>query len=157
MEDEKKKKICFASSSGGHFDELMALRPLMDEYDSFVVTEKTAYQVDARGVRAYYMLQVNRREASCLFRLLVNAFRALRICAKERPDVIISTGVLAVIPMCLICKLFGKKLIYIESVANVTRLSKSGKLLLPFADQFYVQWPGLAEMYPKAIYLGRLY
>ncbi|KAE8324120.1 oligosaccharide biosynthesis protein Alg14-like protein [Aspergillus sergii] len=33
--------------------------------------------------------------------------------------------------------------IFIESWARVTTLSLSGKLLLPFADRFLVQWPGL--------------
>lgn len=33
--------------------------------------------------------------------------------------------------------------IYVESWARVTSLSLSGKLLLPFADRFLVQWPAL--------------
>ncbi|KAE8371704.1 UDP-N-acetylglucosamine transferase subunit alg14 [Aspergillus bertholletiae] len=33
--------------------------------------------------------------------------------------------------------------IFIESWARVTTLSLSGKILLPFADRFLVQWPGL--------------
>ena len=40
----KKNKICFASSSGGHFEQLMMLKPLMEKYDSFIVTEKTSYK-----------------------------------------------------------------------------------------------------------------
>ena len=31
-------KICFAASSGGHFEQLMMLKPLMEKYESFVVT-----------------------------------------------------------------------------------------------------------------------
>ena len=50
------------------------------------------------------------------------------------------TGVLATIPMCLLVKLFGGKLIYIESCAKVTSPTETGKLLYRFADQFYVQW-----------------
>lgn len=38
-------KICFAASSGGHFEQLMMLKPLMEKYESFVVTEKTGYEV----------------------------------------------------------------------------------------------------------------
>ena len=40
-----KKKVCFAASSGGHFEQLTMLKPLMDKYNSFVVTEKTTYNV----------------------------------------------------------------------------------------------------------------
>ena len=76
---------------------------------------------------------------------------------KEKPDVVISTGVLAMIPMCLIAKFHGKKLIYIESFAKVTSATKTGKLLYKFADKFYVQWPQMREVYPNAIYLGGIY
>ena len=41
----KNTKICFAASSGGHFEQLMMLAPLMDKYESFVVTEKTNYSI----------------------------------------------------------------------------------------------------------------
>ena len=57
-------RVCFAASSGGHLAELMMLCPLMEQYDSFLVTEKTAYRAAAEGMRCYYLLQVNRREVS---------------------------------------------------------------------------------------------
>ena len=43
MDEKKKIKICFAASSGGHYEQLMMLKPLMKKYDSFVITEKTDY------------------------------------------------------------------------------------------------------------------
>ncbi|KAF7116370.1 hypothetical protein CNMCM5793_004614 [Aspergillus hiratsukae] len=39
---------------------------------------------------------------------------------------------------------FRLRTIYVESWARVTTFSLSGKLLLPFADRFLVQWPALA-------------
>ena len=157
--DKKKRtlKICFAASSGGHFDQLMMLRPLMEQHDSFIVTEKTAYETNVQGIKTYYMIQVNREEINCLLKLLVNTFKSLRLYFSEKPDVIICTGVLAMIPLCLICKLFGKKLVFIESFAKVTSPTRSGKLLYRFADQFYVQWPQMLEVYPNAIYVGGIY
>lgn len=157
--DKKKRtlKICFAASSGGHFDQLMMLRPLMEQHDSFIVTEKTAYETNVEGIKTYYMIQVNREEINCLLKLLVNTFKSLRLYFAEKPDVIICTGVLAMIPLCLICKLFGKKLVFIESFAKVTSPTRSGKLLYRFADQFYVQWPQMLEVYPSAIYVGGIY
>ena len=81
----------------------------------------------------------------------------LPVLLKEKPDVVICTGVLAMIPICLIAKIAGKKLIYIESFAKVTSPTKTGKLLYKFADQFYVQWKPMLEVYPEAIYLGGIY
>lgn len=154
---EKKKKICFAASSGGHFEQLMMLKPLMQKYDSFIITEQTTYNTKVEGIPEYYMLQVNREEKTCIFKMMANFFRSLKIYFKEKPDVVICTGVLAMIPICLISKLAGKKLIYIESFAKVTSPTLSGKLLYKFADHFYVQWPQMKEIYPDAIYLGGIY
>ena len=105
----------------------------------------------------YYLLQVNRREKSFIVRMIWNVFRSLWIYLKENPDVVVCTGVLAMIPMCLLAKLFGKKLIYIESFAKVTSGTETGKLLYRFADEFYVQWEPMLEVYPKAVYLGGIY
>lgn len=154
----EKKKICFAASSGGHYEQLMMLKPLMEKYDSFIITEKTSYDTSVEGVRTYTMKQVNRKELSFLPRMIINTFRSLRIYMKEKPDVVISTGVLAMIPMCLIAKKFGKKkLIFIESFAKVTSATQTGKLLYRYADRFYVQWPQMKEIYPNALYLGGIY
>ena len=153
----KKKTICFAASTGGHFEQLMMLRPLMEQYDSFILTEKTSYASAKATDRVYYLRQVNRKEKSWLFAMLANAFRSWWIFLKERPRVVICTGVLAMIPMCLLCKLFGGKLIYIESFAKVTSPTETGKLLHKFADKFYVQWESMLEVYPDATFVGCIY
>lgn len=157
MREKKKTKICFAASSGGHYEQLLMLKPLMEEYESFVVTEKTFYKTEIKNEKMYYLKQVNRKEKSFILRMIANAFLSLRIIIVEKPDVIICTGVLAMIPMCLLMKLFGKKLIYIESFAKVTSPTETGKLLYKFADRFYVQWESMKEFYPKAICLGGIY
>lgn len=157
MSKERTIKICFAASTGGHFEQLLMLKPLMEKYDSFVITEETAYNAEVKGQKMYYMKMVNRKEATFLPRMIVNTFRSLKIFLQEKPDVVICTGVLAMIPICLISKLAGKKLIFIESFAKVTSPTLTGKLLYKFADQFYVQWEQMLEIYPKAIYLGGIY
>ena len=146
---KKNKKLCFAASSGGHFE--------MEKYDSFLITEKTDYKAEVKGVKMYYLHQVNRIEWFFPLEMIGNSFKSIIIFIKERPDVVITTGVLAMIPICLIAKVFGKKLIYIESFAKVRSANETGKLMYKFADQFYVQWPQMKEIYPNAIYLGGIY
>lgn len=153
----EKLKICFAASSGGHLEQLMMLKPLMDKYDSFILTERTSYSVNTKGTKTYYVKQVNRREKGLLPKLLWDSVQSLRIFLRERPDAVICTGVLAVLPMCVICKLFRRKVIFIESFAKVTSATKSGEFVYKFADQFYVQWESMLKVYPKAIYLGGIY
>ena len=157
MSKNKNIKICFAASTGGHFEQLLMLKPLMEKYDSFVITEETLYRAEVEGQKMYYMKMVNRKESTFLPRILVNVWRSLKIYFQEKPDIVICTGVLAMIPMCLLAKLMGKKLIYIESFAKVTSPTLTGKLLYKFADQFYVQWEQMLDIYPNAIYLGGIY
>ena len=154
---KKKKKLCFAASSGGHFEQLLMLKPLMQKYDSFILTEKTHYKVNIDNQKIYYVRQVNRKEKTFIFKLIGNALKSLFIFIKERPDVVITTGVLAMIPMCLLSKLFRKKLIYIESFAKITSPTETGKMMYKYADRFYVQWESMLEFYPDAICLGGIY
>lgn len=149
-------KLCFASSSGGHYEQLLMMKPLMKKYNGFIVTEKTGYNASV-DVPCVYVKQINRKELLCIPKLLVNTFIAAKVLLKEKPDAIICTGVLAVLPLCILGKLFGKKIIYLESFAKVTSATLSGKLVYKFADRFYVQWEEMLQIYPDAVYKGGIY
>lgn len=150
-------KVCFASSSGGHFEQLLMLRPLMGEYDSFILTERTQYQSPVSGKRIYLMKKVIPIDRFWVPWTIVNIVRSFVIFLRERPDVVISTGVFITVPVCVFAKLFGKKVIYIESFAKVTSPTKTGRFLYKFADRFYVQWESMLNVYPKAVCLGGIY
>ena len=154
----KKKKICLISSSGGHFEQLLMLRKLSEDYDTFIVTEKTKYNKKDKKIN-YYVSQVNRKEILFIFKMLLIAIKSFFIFIKERPDVIISTGVLAAIPMLFIGHIFKKKVIYLESFAKISSPTMTGNLIYKkhIADQFYVQWESMKEFYPNAIYKGGIY
>ena len=150
-------RLCFAASSGGHLEELLMLRPLMERYDSFIVTEKTAYTAALNGVRCRYLLQVNRRQRSCLPRMALNAAHSLLICLAERPDAVVCVGALATVPLCLLARALGARLVFIESYAKVHTPTRTGRLLYRFAHRFYIQWPELQEHYPNALYAGGVF
>lgn len=150
-------KVCFAASSGGHFEQLLMLKPLMEKYDSFILTEKTPYTAGTQSQTTYYLKQVNRKEWKFLFLIIADFFKSVSIYHKEKPDVVICTGVLATIPMCLIAKFHRRKVVYIESFAKVNTPTETGKFMYKYADRFYVQWEAMKEIYPDAIYLGGIY
>ena len=149
------KKICFIASSGGHFEQLMMLKPIMKKHRSFIVTEKTNYSVNT-DQKVYYLKQVNRHEVEFILLMILNSFKSLKIFLKEKPDVIISTGALSV-PICVIGKVFGKKIIFIESFAKITSPTLTGRFIYKFADRFYIQWESLRKFYPNAINKGGIY
>ena len=76
---------------------------------------------------------------------------------KIRPKVIVTTGTHTAVPMCYIGKLFFRKIVYIETIANSKTKTLSGKLVYPIADTFIVQWESMLKLYPKAIYGGWIY
>ena len=149
------KKICFIASSGGHFEQLMMLKPLINSYDSFIITEKTRYCSESNDI--YYLQQLNRKDPKFIFIFIKNIYISFKLFKKYKPDIIISTGVLSAIPMLFIGKLFKKKIIYIESFAKINSPTLTGKIIYKIADQFYVQWEEMLKVYPKAIYMGGIY
>lgn len=151
-------KICFAASTGGHYEQLLLLKPLMDKYNSFLITEKTEYKTNSiENRKIYYLKQVNRKERWFPICIFINLLRSFKIFMKEKPDIVITTGVLSMIPISMIAKVCRKKLIYIESFSKISSPTLTGKFLYKFADQFYVQWKELLNIYPKAIYKGGIY
>ena len=154
----KRRKICFAASSGGHLEEVLLLRSMLqEECDSVILTEKTSYAIHAGGAKIYSLHPVNRKEKTWLPWMFVNTWISFRMFLKEKPDAVITTGALAVIPVCLFAKLFRKKLIFMETFAVITEPSATGRFLYRFADRFYIQWESLKESYPGAVYLGGIY
>ena len=76
---------------------------------------------------------------------------------KFKPDVIVTTGEHTCVAMCYIAKIIKKKVIYIESFANIETKTLTGKLIYPIADKFIVQWKSMLKLYPKAIYEGWIF
>jgi len=151
--DNKKLKLCLISSSGGHYEQLSMLKKLEEIYDVFWVTEKTSYKDNAD----YYLKQTGSKDIFMLFKMIINFFKTLRFWIKEKPDAIITTGTMIVLPACFLAKLFKKKIIYIETFARVRDCTKTGKLMYKYADLFIYQWEYLKEFYPNGVYGGSIY
>ena len=95
------KKYCFAASMGGHLEEIACLKDIAREVDSFLVTEKGGFQEIRFCNRTRYVLQINRKEKTFLFKFIVLWVQSLIIMLQEKPDCVISTGALATFPISL--------------------------------------------------------
>lgn len=155
------KKVLFISSTGGHLSELLQLKPLFAEYDSYLITEKTKSTAGLReeyGKKVSYLVYGSRHHpVSYLFKFTWNILKSFWLFLKIRPAVVVTTGTHTAVPMCYIAKLFRKKVIFIETFANRETCTESGKMVYPIADVFIVQWESMLERYPKAIYGGWIY
>lgn len=152
------KKVMFVSSSGGHLTELLKLQSLFNNYNYMLVTEETETTKSLKEkYNVKYMMYGSRQYIfSYIFIFLYNIFRSIELMITFNPKVVVTTGAHTGGIVCFIAKLFGKKVIYIESLAKVNTLSLTGKLMYLIADKFYVQWEELAEKYKKSEYIGRL-
>ena len=92
-----------------------------------------------------------------IFKFSINCFKSFYFYLKIRPNIIITTGTHTAVPMCYIGKLFGSKVIFIETLANRTSKTLSGKLVYPIADLFVVQWEEMKKHYPNAVCWGWLF
>ena len=89
LKKRERKKVCLISSSGGHFEQLLMLRKLSDDYDTFIVTEKTKYNKKDKKID-HYISQVNRKEILFIFKMLLITIKSLFIYLREKPDVILT-------------------------------------------------------------------
>ena len=157
----KKKRVLFISSTGGHLEELMQLKPMFEKYDYYIVTEKTKSNLNLinKYPKKVSLLTYGTKKNMLTypFILLINSFKSLFIYLKFRPKFIVSTGSHTAGPMCCIGKILGSKIIYIETFANSKTKSVAGSLVYKFADLFIVQWEEMLEVYPNSVYGGWIF
>ncbi|WEG13385.1 PssD/Cps14F family polysaccharide biosynthesis glycosyltransferase [Pullulanibacillus sp. KACC 23026] len=149
----KKPKICLVSSSGGHWEQLQKLQPLLEKYEGFMVTEQTRFEAEAK----YFMRQTDLKDKTMPFKMLWNTIYALFIWFKESPDFVITTGTMVAFPFYLLSVVFRKKFIFIETFGRANMPTVAGKIMEKHSDLFIVQWETQKKFYKKAIYGGCLY
>lgn len=91
-------------------------------------------------------------------------FVSLRLVYQLKPSLLLVNGPGTCLPVCLsiavlryLC-LVKTKIIFVESVCRVKKLSMTGIILYKFriADKIMVQWSELATKYPRTTYVGIL-
>lgn len=155
------KKVMFISSMGGHLSELMQLKSIFKNYDYKIVTEKhksTNWLSGRYKSKVEYLSTGNKDNMlKYIFVMPYNVIKSFIIFFKFKPDVIVTTGAHTCVAMCYIAKIFRKKVIYIESFANIETKTLTGRLIYPIADVFVVQWKSMLKLYPKAVWEGWIF
>ena len=150
-------KFCVGASSGGHMSELAALLAFQDRWpvrpDLYISTLKITDDSLPADARAYVIGECDRRQPINAIRTLLRSFRIAYV---ERPKVVLTTGSLPLALFSLVCKIFGARIIWIDSISQMESLSVSGRLIRPFADLFFVQWQELESRYRNVRYEGEL-
>ena len=165
--------VMFACNQGGHFSQMMALKELFGEYKSVLVTDNIRATKEMPALKdighiEYAMAMAEKRKKLSqnakkgdsrlwFFSAYIKLFKECRgIVKKYSPAVIITTGSNIAVPLFIMGKLCGSKLIFIETRAKVYSKSLTGKLIGRLANEIFVQWPEMLQLYPRAKYCGTL-
>lgn len=138
----RRQRILAVASGGGHWVQLMRLRPAFDGHDVNYVTTIRGYEADVTPARVRVVNDANRWNKVGLLRLLL---QVVWIVLRVRPQVVITTGAAPGYFAIRFAKLLGARTIWIDSIANAEELSMSGRMASHHADLCLTQWPELAE------------
>jgi hypothetical protein len=135
-------KVLAVASTGGHWEELMLIRPALDGFDvEYASTDPELALRDGLGV-AYSLPDPNRRRPLVAVRCL---WAALKLVRRVRPDYIVTTGSLPGL-MCIIAgRTIGCRSVWIDSIAQSEHPSVSGRCAGFFATLWLTQWEHLAK------------
>lgn len=137
-----KKKVLAISSPGGHWTQLLRLRPAFEDSEVIYATTQAGSKHKVKGHRFYKLPDANKDKK---FKIIVLALNILYVLLKERPDVIISTGAAHGYLALLLGKYLGAKTIWLESIANAQDYSLSTQLVRSYADLLLTQWPHMEK------------
>lgn len=151
------KKVLFICNKGGHYSQMLRLKSVVSKFNSFIVSDKKDANKDWEGVGESIYIDAYNVKKYRFFHFVKNLLQCAQICCKYRPNYIVTTGAGLAIPMFIIGRLYGIKLIFIESRARVYTKSASGKILGKLSHKVIVQWPEMLGVYgEKANYYGTL-
>lgn len=131
------------ASGGGHWVQLRRLQAAFAGHDVAYVTVHEEYRRDIPDDARFYRI----RDATRWDRigLLIVAMQLSLIMLRERPQVVISTGAAPGYFALRLAKLLGARIAWIDSLANVDKVSLSGRMIGPRADLWLTQWEHLAR------------
>lgn len=147
---DKPRRILAVASGGGHWVQLLRMTSAFDGQHVVFASTIPSLRSEVTNHSFYSVPDANRRRPIALLRLIL---KMLWIVIKERPDFVISTGAAPGYMGVVMGKMIGAKTIWVDSIANVDRLSMSGKWAGHFTDLWLTQWPQLSRQ-DGPLYVG---
>ena len=155
MRGEPRADVLLVCSSGGHLQQMLAVKPAWEPYSRVWVTfDKSDARSLLRDEQVVYAYSPTNRSLKNLVRNLVLAWRTLRL---VRPRVLLTTGAGVAVPFAWLARLRRVRIVYIESFTRIEGPSLTGRLVAPIAHRAYVQWPEMVGRLPRARYAGNVF
>lgn len=150
---EERPRLFAIASAGGHWQQLMELRPAFSGCDVLYATTIEGLAAEFGAYPSVVVPDCNRND---LWRLPQVATALSREIRRFRPQVVVSTGALPGVAALAIGKSVRARTVWIDSIANAEKMSMSGKMARRFADLWLSQWKHVAEAEGAKFYGGIL-
>ena len=137
----QRKKILAIASRGGHWIQLLRLRPAFSDCSLTFVTTDPSYRTMVDGADFHVVTEATRFQK---LKMLLMAIQMFLILLRIRPHVVLTTGAAPGYIAIRLGKWFGAKTLWIDSIANAEELSLSGRLASKYADTTLTQWEHLS-------------
>jgi UDP-N-acetylglucosamine:LPS N-acetylglucosamine transferase len=145
------KKVLAVASVGGHWIQLLRLKPAFEGMDLSFMTTKESFNEMVPDYKFYTIKDANRNNK---INLIITFFDIFIKISKIKPNIIITTGAAPGLMSIIAGRFFGIKTIWVDSIANVEELSMSGKIATRIANRVYTQWEDLSN--DKIIFKGNI-
>ncbi|RZU98360.1 hypothetical protein [Spiribacter vilamensis] len=140
-------RVLLIASGGGHWTQLLRLRPAWVRCDVAYATTDAGYRPDVIRAddidppRFYVIPPANMHHK---LRLAWQFLAVVRLIVRERPDAVVTTGASAGYFALRLGRILGSRTVWVDSIANAAELSLAGRRIGPYADLWLTQWPELA-------------
>ena len=167
-----KKKVFFILGSGGHTAQMLLLQKDFSDSDYekyFIVgtgddlSEKKVRQLGFNNicfVDRYKKTEETLLKASIrnfiFLKIIKQISQSASIVKKMDKALVITAGPNLGMLVFIFAKMQGNFCVFIESWSRRKKLSKSGKLLKYFSNQFFVQWEEMQNIDSSFLYEGRM-
>lgn len=135
--------------------QLVTLRPAWEGFSrAWVTFDKSDARSLLRDERVVFAHGPTNRSIANLLR---NLLLARRVVARTRPRVILTTGAGVAVPFAWIGRLYGARVVYVESFTRIDESSLSCRMIRPVAERIYAQWPELSARLPRSRHVGNVF
>ncbi|NVJ96671.1 MAG: UDP-N-acetylglucosamine--LPS N-acetylglucosamine transferase [Alphaproteobacteria bacterium] len=140
----QRQRVLAVASGGGHWIQLLRLRPAFAECEISYVTVNPDSRGDVPGQRFFTVPDGNR---DTKFAIILMALKMLLITLWVRPHVVVSTGAAPGYFACRFGRMIGARSLFVDSVANAEEMSLSAKLAMSHADKVFTQWQDVSKKF----------
>lgn len=141
MKKTRSLRVLAVSSGGGHWVQMLRLRPAFDGAEVHYATVDASAAAIVAPAPVHLYPDANK---GTKLRLLLATLRLAVIVARVRPDVVISTGAAGGYLAIRMARLLGARTMFIDSIANARQLSVSARMARGVAHRVLSQWPQVA-------------